>query len=109
MFVGRCLRHIVQVLQNACVADSMQHMVCDCESCSFKHLQAVHGANTSQLQLYANLLSHAQVHERTLQGDFLMALLRDLVTARRAAGNPLKASFDTFKTELPAVCLSTEP
>ena len=31
-----------------------------------------------------------EVHERTLQGDFLMALLRDIVTARRAAGNPLK-------------------
>lgn len=31
-----------------------------------------------------------QVHERTLQGDFLMALLRDLVISRRAAGNPLK-------------------
>ena len=31
-----------------------------------------------------------QVHERTLQGDFLMALLRELVVARRAAGRPLK-------------------
>ncbi|KAL3158036.1 hypothetical protein ABBQ32_011644 [Trebouxia sp. C0010 RCD-2024] len=31
-----------------------------------------------------------EVHERTLQGDFLMALLRDLVTSRREAGNPLK-------------------
>lgn len=31
-----------------------------------------------------------QVHERTLQGDFLMALLRDLVISRREAGNPLK-------------------
>jgi HrpA-like RNA helicase len=31
-----------------------------------------------------------QVHERTLQGDFLMALLRGLVPRRRAAGNPLK-------------------
>jgi len=31
-----------------------------------------------------------QVHERTLQGDFLMALLRDLVISRRTAGNPLK-------------------
>ena len=31
-----------------------------------------------------------QVHERTLQGDFLMALLRDIVAARRSAGNPLK-------------------
>ena len=33
-----------------------------------------------------------QVHERTLQGDFLMALLRDLVTSRRKAGNPLKVT-----------------
>ncbi len=32
----------------------------------------------------------AQVHERTLQGDFLMTLLRDIVASRRAAGNPLK-------------------
>ena len=31
-----------------------------------------------------------QVHERTLQGDFLMALLKDLVVTRRAAGRPLK-------------------
>ena len=31
-----------------------------------------------------------QVHERTLQGDFLMALLKELVVARRAAGRPLK-------------------
>ncbi|GAB4817860.1 hypothetical protein N2152v2_004906 [Parachlorella kessleri] len=31
-----------------------------------------------------------EVHERTLQGDFLMALLRDLVSVRRAAGRPLK-------------------
>ncbi|PRW58696.1 helicase domain-containing [Chlorella sorokiniana] len=31
-----------------------------------------------------------EVHERTLQGDFLMALLRDLVAVRRAAGRPLK-------------------
>ena len=31
-----------------------------------------------------------QVHERTLQGDFLMALLCDIVAARRSAGNPLK-------------------
>lgn len=30
------------------------------------------------------------MHERTLQGDFLMALLRDIVAARRSAGNPLK-------------------
>ncbi|KAK9832693.1 hypothetical protein WJX81_000845 [Elliptochloris bilobata] len=31
-----------------------------------------------------------EVHERTLQGDFLMALLRDIVATRRVAGNPLK-------------------
>ena len=35
-------------------------------------------------------LLFAQVHERTLQGDFLMALLRDIVAARRSSGNPLK-------------------
>jgi HrpA-like RNA helicase len=35
-------------------------------------------------------VSIVQVHERTLQGDFLMALLRDLVISRRTAGNPLK-------------------
>ena len=32
----------------------------------------------------------AQVHERTLQGDFLMALLKDILARRRAAGRPLK-------------------
>jgi ATP-dependent RNA helicase DHX29 len=31
-----------------------------------------------------------EVHERTVQGDFLMALLRDLVLVRRQAGHPLK-------------------
>ncbi|KAK9819858.1 hypothetical protein WJX72_003380 [[Myrmecia] bisecta] len=31
-----------------------------------------------------------EVHERTLQGDFLMALLKDLVQRRQAAGTPLK-------------------
>ena len=31
-----------------------------------------------------------EVHERTLQGDFLIALLKDLVGHRRAAGYPLK-------------------
>lgn len=31
-----------------------------------------------------------EVHERTLQGDFLIALLKDLVVHRRAAGHPLK-------------------
>ena len=33
-----------------------------------------------------------QVHERTLQGDFLMALLKDLVVSRRTTGNPLKVT-----------------
>ena len=32
------------------------------------------------------------MHERTLQGDFLMALLKDLVPRRRAARDPLKVS-----------------
>lgn len=31
-----------------------------------------------------------EVHERTLQGDFLIALLRDVVPVRRRAGKPLK-------------------
>jgi ATP-dependent RNA helicase DHX29 len=31
-----------------------------------------------------------EVHERTLQGDFLIALLKDLLVHRRAAGFPLK-------------------
>ena len=31
-----------------------------------------------------------EVHERTLQGDFLIALLRDLSIVRRRAGKPLK-------------------
>jgi ATP-dependent RNA helicase DHX29 len=31
-----------------------------------------------------------EVHERTCQGDFLMALLREMVARRRAAGRPLK-------------------
>lgn len=31
-----------------------------------------------------------EVHERTLQGDFLMALLRDLIHERRKMGKPLK-------------------
>ena len=31
-----------------------------------------------------------QVHERTLQGDFLMALLKDILVTRRAARRPLK-------------------
>ena len=33
-----------------------------------------------------------QVHERTLQGDFLIALLRDIVHSRRARGHPLKVN-----------------
>jgi ATP-dependent RNA helicase DHX29 len=32
------------------------------------------------------------VHERTLQGDFLMALLKDIIAQRRAQGRPLKVS-----------------
>ena len=35
-----------------------------------------------------------QVHERTLQGDFLMALLRQLVKQRRAQNKPLKVSLN---------------
>lgn len=31
-----------------------------------------------------------QVHERTIQGDFLMALLKDIVAERQLQGNPLK-------------------
>ncbi|KAL6770572.1 hypothetical protein ACKKBF_B31790 [Auxenochlorella protothecoides x Auxenochlorella symbiontica] len=31
-----------------------------------------------------------EVHERSMEGDFLMALLRDMAAARRAAGRPLK-------------------
>ena len=46
---------------------------------------ASHGAVSSQ-----GAATRLQVHERTLQGDFLMALLRELVVARRAAGRPLK-------------------
>ena len=38
----------------------------------------------------SSIAPHAQVHERTLQGDFLMALLRDIVAARRCYGHPLK-------------------
>jgi HrpA-like RNA helicase len=30
------------------------------------------------------------VHERTLQSDFLMALLKDILANRRAQGRPLK-------------------
>ena len=45
-------------------------------------------------ELIAELLGVValQVHERTLQGDFLMALLKDIVTTRRAQGNPLKVN-----------------
>ena len=35
-------------------------------------------------------LDALQVHERTLQGDFLIALLRDIISTRRALGQPLK-------------------
>ena len=47
---------------------------------------------TSKLVLlpHSTCVLIVQVHERTLQGDFLMALLRDLVISRRTAGNPLK-------------------
>jgi len=38
------------------------------------------------------MMDGLQVHERTLQGDFLMALLKDIVLSRRAQGNPLKVS-----------------
>ncbi|RMZ57361.1 hypothetical protein APUTEX25_004195 [Auxenochlorella protothecoides] len=31
-----------------------------------------------------------EVHERSMEGDFLMALLRDMAAARRAVGRPLK-------------------
>jgi len=31
-----------------------------------------------------------EVHERTMQGDFLMALLKELIVRRRDAGLPLK-------------------
>lgn len=45
---------------------------------------------------WAHLLCCAlQVHERTLQGDFLMALLRDLLISRRSAGNPLKVTLQS--------------
>lgn len=41
-------------------------------------------------------VSVVQVHERTLQGDFLMALLRDLLISRRTAGHPLKVRLPRF-------------
>ncbi|GMH43004.1 hypothetical protein BSKO_10926 [Bryopsis sp. KO-2023] len=31
-----------------------------------------------------------EVHERTMQGDFLLAVLRDLVSLRESIGQPLK-------------------
>lgn len=34
-----------------------------------------------------------QVHERTLQSDFLMALLKDILAKRRSRGHPLKVSY----------------
>ena len=46
-----------------------------------------------------------QVHERTLQGDFLMALLRGLVPRRRAAGNPLKVRSALVMFNPEAICL----
>ena len=49
-----------------------------------------------------------QVHERTLQGDFLMALLRDLVISRRTTGNPLKVGTLLWKFMLfPCLCVYT--
>lgn len=51
-----------------------------------------------------------EVHERTLQGDFLMALLKDLVIARRQMGKPLKVrplpegpAHATFQLVMPCV------
>ena len=42
-----------------------------------------------------------QVHERTLQGDFLMALLKDMVALRRAQNKPLKVRrSDSMNSEL---------
>lgn len=41
---------------------------------------------------HGGMLLLAQVHERTLQSDFLMALLKDILAQRRARGRPLKAS-----------------
>ena len=38
------------------------------------------------------LVVHQQVHERTIQGDFLMALLKRIIERRAAAGYPLKVS-----------------
>ena len=48
-----------------------------------------------------------QVHERTLQGDFLMALLKDILVARRAAGRPLKVQhcFVTRSASLSCLCI----
>ncbi len=56
-----------------------------CSTCARMRVPA-DGASSSARQRPA----YAQVHERTLQGDFLMTLLRDIVASRRAAGNPLK-------------------
>lgn len=44
------------------------------------------------LEVTPKMMDGLQVHERTLQGDFLMALLKDIVILRRAQGNPLKVS-----------------
>jgi ATP-dependent RNA helicase DHX29 len=43
-----------------------------------------------------------EVHERTCQGDFLMALLREMVARRRAAGRPLKVTAPAFECARPA-------
>lgn len=51
-----------------------------------------------------------QVHERTLQGDFLMALLKEILAKRRSMGNPLKVLptslilwYDTYS--MPFLCI----
>ncbi len=58
---------------------------------------------TSKLVPFTQLacVSIVQVHERTLQGDFLMALLRDLVISRRTDGNPLKVNLPRLALPLP--------
>ncbi len=46
-----------------------------------------------------------QVHERTLQSDFLMALLKDILAKRRARGRPLKVSQSQYHfTTIDLVC-----
>ncbi|CAK0787622.1 hypothetical protein CVIRNUC_010844 [Coccomyxa viridis] len=46
-------------------------------------------ASDAQLSAVSHVIVD-EVHERTLQGDFLMALLKDILARRRAAGRPLK-------------------